>query len=109
MFESVRNFGRFEMDGDKITLPLDNESFCMEGLSWLWHIGEGFVYLWHVREPAIRSKGRYRRESRDAVDVTIFRILQKSYEKLTPSKARQMLEADDLWRDLVDKSSVRYI
>jgi hypothetical protein len=89
VYESARRFGRFDMNDSQFELSAAEKDDCLDGLSRLWQTGEGYVYVWNTSGSAGRA------------EVYIFQVLGgRAYEKVTSRRAREMVQADPLWKTL---------
>ena len=85
-YESVRKFGKFKMvDGVVVTdtqyVNVEEPDNCLEGMSKLWQIGDGFIY---IRQKVSSSK----------IHVSIYRITKREYEKLSSKEVAEMVNVD---------------
>jgi len=98
IYESVRKFGRFDVeDGNIVLAANENEQDYIDGLGRLWQIGDGFIY--------VKQSERKQNHS----NVYVYHIDHNSYRKLDPKDAADVISSDPLWKKISSYTELRFI
>jgi hypothetical protein len=95
IFESVRKFGRLEMndEGKIILLKNETEEQCIEGMSRLWQIGDGYIFV-------CQESGKMNEETgKPIVYIHVYHAGFTDYKKLSRTETEAIVSIDPFWKD----------
>ena len=96
LFESVRKFGRFSMMDAEVEGQETMEE-CIEGLSRLWQMGDGYISI------------LFDISSRGYASMRMFHTEKNNYAKLSPSECEKMVKADPFWEEERRNYDIRFM
>ncbi len=88
MCDTIRKFGRFEMNDGQVTIPRDIVDPWKPLLSWIWSQlkfrgGYGHIYVWHFKHGFPACSDKHRMPSA----ISVYEVSETGYDILSPSRA----------------------
>lgn len=100
IYESVRKFGRFDIENGRIVLDKEGkekEQDYIDGLGRLWQIGDGYIYVKQTEHKKTFAK------------VYVYHVDHNSYERLKAKEAADIISGDPFWEKISSTTELQFV